>query len=174
VTVDVAVELAPKEADYERARVLNRRRVEELASRGRHFRNFLEVERWWYREMFQFLKGRSRVIALADYAAEEDLHFGGFASSTDRHAGADFYCESGHPDAMAAKSASPRNTLLTELTSGVQKRTIKNTKTFLVRRLVLPRGIEALFLVADHTLGTGDQGNSGRQGAVSQVGGAQD
>jgi len=57
--VDVAVELVPKEADYERARAMNRRRVEELASRGRHFRNFLEVEHWWHRETFQFLKGRS-------------------------------------------------------------------------------------------------------------------
>ena|SRR5690242_3582233 len=71
--VDVAVELVPKEADYERARALNRRRVEELASRGRHFRNFLEVEHWWHRETFQFLKGRSRVIALADYAVEKSF-----------------------------------------------------------------------------------------------------
>jgi predicted nucleotidyltransferase len=42
--VDVAVELAPKETDYDRARTRNRRRVEELASQGRHFRSFLEIE----------------------------------------------------------------------------------------------------------------------------------
>ena len=42
--VDVAVELTPKEADYDRARALNRRRVEELPKQGRQFRNFLEAE----------------------------------------------------------------------------------------------------------------------------------
>jgi predicted nucleotidyltransferase len=71
--VDVAVELAPKEADYDRARALNRRRVEELARQGRQFRSFLEMELWWHRETFQFLKGGSRVIALADYAAEKSF-----------------------------------------------------------------------------------------------------
>jgi hypothetical protein len=71
--VDVAVELTPKEADYDRARALNRRRVEDLGTEGRQFRNFLEMELWWHRETFQFLKGRSRVIALADYAAEKSL-----------------------------------------------------------------------------------------------------
>jgi predicted nucleotidyltransferase len=71
--VDVAVELAPKEADYDLVRALNRRRVEELARQGRQFRNFLEVEHWWHRETFQFLKGRSRAIALADYAAEKSF-----------------------------------------------------------------------------------------------------
>ncbi|HTS64459.1 MAG TPA: nucleotidyltransferase domain-containing protein [Candidatus Acidoferrales bacterium] len=71
--VDLAVELARKEADYERAQAQNRRRVEELASRGHQFQSFLEVEYWWHRETFQFLKGRSRVIALADYAAEKSF-----------------------------------------------------------------------------------------------------
>jgi len=71
--VDLAVELAPKEADYEHAQVLNRQRAEELASRGHQFRSFLEVEHCWHRETFQFLKGRSRVIALADYAAEKSF-----------------------------------------------------------------------------------------------------
>jgi hypothetical protein len=47
--------------------------VEELASEGRQFRNFLEIELWWHRETFQFLKGGSRVIALADYAAEKSF-----------------------------------------------------------------------------------------------------
>lgn len=71
--VDVAVELAPKEPNYDRARALNRRRVEQLAREGRQFRSFLEMELWWHRETFQFLKGRSRVIALADYAAEKSF-----------------------------------------------------------------------------------------------------
>jgi predicted nucleotidyltransferase len=42
--VDLAVELSPKEADSDRARALNRERAEELAGRGRQFRNILEVE----------------------------------------------------------------------------------------------------------------------------------
>jgi predicted nucleotidyltransferase len=71
--VDVAVELTPKETDYDRARALNRRRVEQSAREGRKFRNFLEMELWWHRETFQFLKGRSRVIALADYATEKSF-----------------------------------------------------------------------------------------------------
>lgn len=71
--VDLAVELTRKETNYERARELNRQRAEELASRGRQFRNILEVEFCWQREAFQFLKGRSRVIALADYAAEKSF-----------------------------------------------------------------------------------------------------
>jgi predicted nucleotidyltransferase len=69
--VDVAVELTAKETDYDLARALSRRRVEELARQGRQFRNFLEMEHCWHRETFQFLKSRSRVIALADYAAEK-------------------------------------------------------------------------------------------------------
>jgi predicted nucleotidyltransferase len=71
--VDLAVELTPKEVDWERAQVLNRQRAEELASRGHQFRSFLEVEHCWHRETFKFLKGRSCVIALADYAAEKSF-----------------------------------------------------------------------------------------------------
>ena len=69
--VDLAVELASKEADFDRARVNNYERVEELATQGHRFRNFLEREGCWYWEIFGFLKGRSRVIALADYSVEK-------------------------------------------------------------------------------------------------------
>jgi predicted nucleotidyltransferase len=69
--VDLAVELAPKETDLERASLKNRQRADELADLGRSFRNFLEFEGCWYFETFRFLKGRSRVIALADYKAEK-------------------------------------------------------------------------------------------------------
>ena len=69
--VDLAVELSPKQADFDRARALNRKRAEELASRGRQFRNILEVEFCWHREAFRLLKGGSRVISLADYAVEK-------------------------------------------------------------------------------------------------------
>jgi predicted nucleotidyltransferase len=71
--VDLAVELVPKETDNKRAQVLNRQRAEELADRGHRFRSFLEVEHCWHRETFKFLKGGSRVIALADYAAEKSF-----------------------------------------------------------------------------------------------------
>ena len=71
--VDLAVELAPKEPDGERAREQNRRRAEELAERGKQFRNVVEWEFCWYFETRQFLKGGSRVIALADYKTEKPL-----------------------------------------------------------------------------------------------------
>jgi predicted nucleotidyltransferase len=69
--VDVAVEVASKEADFDRARVKNYERVEKLAAEGHRFRNFLEQEGCWYWEVFGYLKGHSRVIALADYATEK-------------------------------------------------------------------------------------------------------
>jgi predicted nucleotidyltransferase len=69
--VDVAVEVASKEADFDRARVKNYERVEKLAAQGHRFGNFLEQEVCWYWEVFGYLKGHSRVIALADYATEK-------------------------------------------------------------------------------------------------------
>jgi hypothetical protein len=69
--VDLAVELAAKETDFDRAHLKNRQRAEELADHGRRFRNFLELEFCWHWEAFRYLKGRSRVIALADYNAEK-------------------------------------------------------------------------------------------------------
>jgi predicted nucleotidyltransferase len=71
--VDLAVEVVSKETDFNRARAKNYQRVEELAVQGHHFRNFLEQEGCWYWEIFRFLKGQSRVIALADYAVEKTL-----------------------------------------------------------------------------------------------------
>jgi predicted nucleotidyltransferase len=69
--VDLAIEVASKDADFDRARVKNYERAEELATRGHRFRNFLEQEGCWYWEVFRFLKGQSRVIALADYSVEK-------------------------------------------------------------------------------------------------------
>ena len=71
--VDVAVELAAKEADGDRAREQNYRRAEELAEKGKQFRNVIECELCWYFETRHFLKGGSRVIAMADYKAEKAL-----------------------------------------------------------------------------------------------------
>ncbi len=69
--VDLAVEVASKDADFDRARVKNYQRVEKLAAQGHRFRNFLEQEGCWYWEVFGYLKGHSRVLALADYATEK-------------------------------------------------------------------------------------------------------
>ena len=48
--VDVAVELARKEPNFERAQEQNRQRAEGLANLGRRFRNVLEWEGCWYWE----------------------------------------------------------------------------------------------------------------------------
>jgi predicted nucleotidyltransferase len=71
--VDLAVELASKETDFDLARVKNYERVEELVLLGHQSRNFVEQEGCWYWEIFRFLKGQSRIIALADYAVEKAL-----------------------------------------------------------------------------------------------------
>ena len=71
--VDLAVEIVEKEADSDLARSKNYDRVEELAAAGHRFRNVVEMAGCWHLEVFRFLKGRSRVIALADYAAEKSF-----------------------------------------------------------------------------------------------------
>ena len=71
--VDLAIEVLPKIADRERLAVKNRRRVEALLSAGHVFRRIVDIHFYWYREVFRFLKSRSRVISLADYAAEKSL-----------------------------------------------------------------------------------------------------
>ena len=71
--VDLAVEVLPKITDHEELAAKNRRRVERLLAGGHAFRNILDMHFNWYREVFRFLKNRSRVISLADYAAEKSL-----------------------------------------------------------------------------------------------------
>jgi predicted nucleotidyltransferase len=71
--VDLAVEVLPKIADRERLAAKNRRCVEALLSTGHIFRGILDIHFYWLREGFRFLKSRSRVISLADYAAEKSL-----------------------------------------------------------------------------------------------------
>lgn len=71
--VDLAVQLVPKETDSARLREVNEVRVEDLAAMGRRFSSFLEEQFCWFLETFRFLKGRSRVISLADYTVEKDL-----------------------------------------------------------------------------------------------------
>ena len=69
--VDLAVQLVSKEVDFDRARLKNQQRAEELVDQGRGFRNLMEWEGCWYFEVFRYLKGRSRVISLADYSVEK-------------------------------------------------------------------------------------------------------
>jgi predicted nucleotidyltransferase len=71
--VDLAVQLVPKETDFDRLREANAERVEQLWIMGRRFRSFVEEQFCWYLETFRFLKGRSRVISLADYNVEKRL-----------------------------------------------------------------------------------------------------
>ena len=71
--VDVAVEIAPKDLDAERARAKNERHVQMLESVGQHFRGFLERQCFWHYEAFHYLKGGSRVISLVDLKAEGEF-----------------------------------------------------------------------------------------------------
>jgi len=71
--VDVAVEIAPKEPDAQKARAKNERHVQMLESLGHRFRGFLERQCFWHYEAFHYLKGRSRVISLVDLKAEGEF-----------------------------------------------------------------------------------------------------
>ena len=74
--LDLAVEIVPKNGNWDQLQQENQDRVEELLDRGRTFRNILEIYAHWHFEVFRFLKGRSRVVSLADYAAEKSLILG--------------------------------------------------------------------------------------------------
>ena len=71
--LDLPVEIVPKNGNWDQLQQENQERVEELVDRGRKFRNILEIYAHWHREVFRFLKGRSRVVSLAYYAAEKSL-----------------------------------------------------------------------------------------------------
>jgi len=71
--VDLAVQLIAKGTDIDRRQEANAERVEQLAIEGRRFGSFLEEQFCWFLETFRFLKGRSRVISLADYNVEKRL-----------------------------------------------------------------------------------------------------
>lgn len=71
--IDLAVEIAPKEADFDHLVQQNYDRVEDLASMGRRFRNIIDVVGCWHWEVLRYLKGGSRAISLADYKVEKAL-----------------------------------------------------------------------------------------------------
>jgi predicted nucleotidyltransferase len=68
--LDVAVEVRPKEPDFDKRREATYRRLAEL---GRSPRSFLEQEFWWRGEVMHFLKAMSRAISLHDYGFEKVL-----------------------------------------------------------------------------------------------------
>ena len=69
--LDVAVELQPKEQSWSRLHELNQRRLQEVWESGRQVRGTFEQVSWWYLETFRFLKGRSRVLSLHDFASDK-------------------------------------------------------------------------------------------------------
>jgi predicted nucleotidyltransferase len=71
--IDIAVELRPKESDYQRVREATERRLADLADRGRRVAGLLARESWWRGEVLRFLKARSRAISLHDYGGEKEL-----------------------------------------------------------------------------------------------------
>jgi hypothetical protein len=71
--VGLAVQLVAKETDFDRLREANAAREEPLEILGKRFGSFLEEQFCWFLETFRFLKGRSRVISLADYSVEKSL-----------------------------------------------------------------------------------------------------
>jgi predicted nucleotidyltransferase len=71
--IDVAVEIAPKITEWASHIEKNNERVQELMTRGHHFRHTIEYAACWQLEVFRFLKGRSRAISLAYYSIEKRL-----------------------------------------------------------------------------------------------------
>jgi predicted nucleotidyltransferase len=71
--VDIAVEIAQKEADPEKAREKNERLARKRETKGHHFRGLLDRQLCWYWEVFTHLKGKSRVISLVDLRREGDV-----------------------------------------------------------------------------------------------------
>src|SRR5215472_14922233 len=62
-----------RKTDFDRLREANAERVKQLWIMGRRFRSLLEEQFGWFLGTFRFLKGRSRVISLADYNVEKRL-----------------------------------------------------------------------------------------------------
>ena len=52
--LDLAIELVPRDADFDKHIAANNRRVSEQLQRGRHFSNILEQAYWWQHEACHF------------------------------------------------------------------------------------------------------------------------
>jgi predicted nucleotidyltransferase len=64
--VDLAVELAPKQADGEKQRALERAQILEELEFGRTFSSFLQKLLYPRQRVLSFLKARSRVLQIVD------------------------------------------------------------------------------------------------------------
>lgn len=71
--LDVAVELVPREPDFERQTEANYRRVTEESARGRRFASIFDQLTWWHQEAMLFLRRRSRGLSLHDYGAIREI-----------------------------------------------------------------------------------------------------
>jgi hypothetical protein len=71
--LDVAVEIVPREPDFEKHREANNRRLAEEFAKGRRFANILEQAFWWQREAMLFLRNRKRGLSLQDYSSIKNI-----------------------------------------------------------------------------------------------------
>ena len=71
--VDLAVQIVPKVADWNRHEEKNNERAQQLMMLGHRFHHTIEYAACWHLEVFRFLKSRSRAISLADYSIEKRI-----------------------------------------------------------------------------------------------------
>jgi hypothetical protein len=100
--VDLAVELASKEEDFDRMRARNYECVEELCAQGHRFRNFLEQEGYWYGEVFGFLQAKEPCHRFSGLLGGEDVR-------ADRSAPIPHWPAGTNRGAIAAKHAGVRS-----------------------------------------------------------------
>jgi hypothetical protein len=67
--LDVAVEISPREPNFEKHMEANNQRVAEQFANGRSFANILEQPCWWQKEAMLFLRNRKRGLSLQDYSS---------------------------------------------------------------------------------------------------------
>jgi len=67
--VDVAVQVVPREPDFEKHTKANSRRVAQEFARGRRFSNIVAQAFWWQSEAMLFLRNRKRALSLQDYSS---------------------------------------------------------------------------------------------------------
>lgn len=71
--IDIAIELARREPDYDKHLAANYQRVIEEGAKGRRFSNMLDMLCWWQREAMLFLRNRKRSLSLHDYGSIREM-----------------------------------------------------------------------------------------------------
>jgi predicted nucleotidyltransferase len=71
--VDLAVELSPKIEDRDELWHRKTERTEEAVHSGRRFRNISDQVGWPKKEIFMFLRARTRTLSVVDYAEEKEF-----------------------------------------------------------------------------------------------------